>query len=450
MSRSADPTLTRRLTRDVRHRGVTDADRAGAERYVRDWLGSYVAGRAAPTGRILTAYGGETDDLEGRVFLASALSHVTETDDLHRASVTHPGCVVIPVALLLGRELGLGGHAVLRAVLTGYEVMIRIGEALGPAHYRIFHNTATAGVFGSAAAAAELLGLDEDGWVWALGNAGTQAAGLWQFNDEGAMSKPLHVGHAAGAGLRAALLADEGFTGPEAILEGDKGLFRALCPDAIPDRVVADAPGWKLPETSMKPYPCCRHVHPAIDAALEVRKTMEARVTSEVGEQSGVEERLDCSEVETVRVESYPAALNVTHRPRPTTPEEARFSIQYAVATTLLRSRPGLEAFESTAIGDPDVRALLERVRVEPSPTLDEAYPERWGAVVRVEEVGGTVHRAERASAKGDPECPLDDAELDAKAVGLMKWAGMDEGPVRSALQSVRGLVANASVGKLP
>ncbi|MEX2471731.1 MAG: MmgE/PrpD family protein, partial [Gemmatimonadota bacterium] len=336
--------LTRRLTRYVRARPVTDRDRVEAERFVRDWLGSYVAGGAAREGRILEAYGGDARDLEGRVFLAAARSHVTETDDLHRTSVTHPGCVVVPVSLLLGREIGATGHAVLAAVLAGYEAMIRVGEALGPAHYRIFHNTATAGPFGAAAAAASLLQLDEDAWVHALGSAGTQAAGLWQFNEEGAMSKPLHAGHAAAAGLRATLLAAEGLTGAEHILEGEKGLFRALCPDARPEAVCAEASGWKLTETSMKPYPCCRHVHPAIDAALEVREV------------------LGSATPERVSVKSYPAALDVTDRPDPRTPHEARFSLQYAVARALVRGAPGLSAFDAGALEDEDVRSILGRV----------------------------------------------------------------------------------------
>ena len=157
--------LTRRLARLVRARDVTSPDLVAAERYVRDWLGSYVAGTASPTGRRLRSYARGARDLEERVFLAAALSHVTETDDLHGASVTHPGCVVIPVALLLGRRRRVRGHALLGATLAGYEVMTRIGEALGPAHYRTFHNTATAGVFGAAATAAYLLGLDEDARV---------------------------------------------------------------------------------------------------------------------------------------------------------------------------------------------------------------------------------------------------------------------------------------------
>lgn len=427
-----EPSLTRRLTRYVRARPVTDRDRVEAERFVRDWLGSYVAGAATPEGRILEAYGGRAHDLEGRVFLAAARSHVTETDDLHRASVTHPGCVVVPVALLLGREIGAAGHAVLGAVLAGYEVMTRVGEALGPAHYRIFHNTATAGPFGAAAAAASLLQLDEDAWVHALGSAGTQAAGLWQFNAEGAMSKPLHAGHAAAAGLRATLLAAEGLTGAERILEGEKGLFRALCPDARPEAVCAEAPGWKLAETSMKPYPCCRHVHPAIDAALEVRAALGGTAPREVS------------------VESYPAALDVTDRPAPRTPHEARFSLQYAVARTLVRGAPGLDAFDARAIEDEDVRAMLGRVTIRVGEGLAEAYPERWGARVEARSRVGDTYHARVVSATGDPDRPLDDDALDAKVEGLFAWSGLDRRLGAELLEACRALARDGPGVVLP
>ncbi|MDH3272355.1 MAG: MmgE/PrpD family protein, partial [Gemmatimonadota bacterium] len=424
--------LTRRLVRLVRTRPASSDALVDAERYVRDWLGSFVAGAAEPTGHMLEAYADGARDLESRTFLASALSHVTETDDLHNASVTHPGCVVIPVALLLGRQRVSRGHAALRATLVGYEVMTRIGEALGPTHYRTFHNTATAGVFGSAAAAASLLELDEDAWVWALGNAGTLAAGLWQFNVEGAMSKPLHAGHASSTGLRAALLAAQGLTGAEMILEGEKGLFAALCADARPDAVLADGPTWKLPETSMKPYPCCRHVHSAIDAALEVRHALGGARPARV------------------RVESYPAAMECTDRLDPRSPQEARFSIQYAVASTLLRGPPGLETFTPAAIRDPDVQAVLAQTSVECSPALTSAYPQQWGARVHVEATDGTRRHSDRDAATGDPDRPLDDAALDAKVSALFSWAGLDDSLSTSLLRQCRLLTEDGPVFGLP
>ena len=424
--------LTRRLAALIRARRASPSDYTHAERFVRDWLGSYVAGAAAPVGVRMRAYGEATRALEGQVFLAGSLSHVTETDDLHPASITHPACVVVPTALLLGRRLGAGGHDVLHAVLAGYDAMTRVGEALGPAHYRVFHNTATAGVFGSAAAAAQLLGLDEDQWVWAFGNAGTQAAGLWQFNNEGAMSKPLHAGHAAAAGLRAALLAREGFTGAEEILEGSKGLFRGLCPDARPDAVLSDAPGWKLPETSMKPYPCCRHTHPAIDAALEVR------------------ERTGGALPASVRITTYPAALDVTNRPAPHGRHEAHFSMQYCVATALVRGRPGLDAFDDEAVEDRLVREVLEKTSVDTSAELAAAYPHRWGAGVQVELADGREVGTLRRSAKGDADAPLDDAELDAKVLGLFAWAGLDYRRGRAMLRRCRSLAEDGRVFALP
>ena len=409
--------LTRNLARLVGSLAVSDPDLIQAERHVRDWLGSLAAGRATEVGRMLGAYGAGREDLEGRVFLAAALSHVTETDDLHRTSVTHPGCVVIPTAWLLARQLGFRGRKFLRAVLVGYEVMTRVGEALGPGHYRLFHNTATAGVFGSSATAAFLLELDEDAWVWALGNAGTQASGLWEFNTDAAMSKHLHAGQAAVAGLRSALLAREGFTGTEAILEGEQGFFRALCPDPFPEAVLAAGNGWKLWETSLKPYPCCRHAHPAIDAALELAETLQGDTPRRV------------------RIGSYPAALSVTDRPHPANPYAAKFSLQFCVASALLKGRPSLESFEPGAIAEVTQSPFFGSTSVEAIPALATAYPARWGAHLEVETRTGAVHRVTRSTAVGDPDAPLPDMELDTKILELLEYGGI-ESPAREMILS--------------
>jgi 2-methylcitrate dehydratase PrpD len=401
--------LSRSLARLIRARPIIDQDREAALRFVRDWLGSAAAGAATDPGRRLRRYAGQTPSRERDAFLLGALSHITETDDLHRASITHPGCVVVPVAIVLGRASGKSPEAILDAVIAGYEAMLRVGEALGPAHYRIFHNTATAGPFGSAAAAAKLLDLDLDQWVWAFGSAGTQAAGLWQFNADATMSKPLHAGHAAQAGLRAALLAEAGFTGAEEILEGDRGFFRALCPDSQPGRVLAEAGGWKLPETSIKPYPSCRHTHPAIDAALRVR----ARLTD--------------GPINEIAIETYPAALDLTDNAAPRSTGAAKFSIQFCVASALARGRPGLAAFEGPALADPEVRDLVSRSTVRPAADLTASYPARWGARVTVG-AGGALLTETQTTAKGDPEDPLDDLELRAKGHDLLLFGGVDSG----------------------
>ena len=247
--------LTRQLVGLIREKRASEADLAAASLFVLDTLACAIGGRNAPPSRMLAAIApAEQGDTARRAFLLGGLSHILEMDDLHRDSVTHPGCVVIPAAWAVAEERNMGGRAFLKAVLDGYEACCRVGMAVGKAHYRVWHNTSTCGPFGSAMAVASLIGLGENESVWALGNAGTQSSGLWEFLATGAMSKHLHTARGAESGVLAAYLAREGFTGPERILEGEKGLFAGACPDPVPEAVAAD-PGrpWQLTRTSIKP-----------------------------------------------------------------------------------------------------------------------------------------------------------------------------------------------------
>ena len=185
----------------------------------------------------------ESGDSARRAFYLGGLCHILEMDDLHRDSVTHPGCVVIPAAWAIAEERDLGGRAFLKAVLAGYEACCRVGMAVGKAHYRVWHNTSTCGPFGSAMAGVDLLGLSEDEAVWALGNAGTQSSGLWQFLESGAMSKHLHTARAAESGVLAALLAQRRLHRPgRASSKARRASSPACAPTRFPQAVIA-APG---------------------------------------------------------------------------------------------------------------------------------------------------------------------------------------------------------------
>jgi len=294
-------TLTGQLIGLIRRKPITDADMQAAALFTLDACANAIGGRQTDAGRILLQWGADHPiQASSRSFVAGALTHILETDDLHRASVTHPGCVTVPVAMALGAKRQVSGVELLHSVLHGYEAMCRVGNAVGPTHYRVWHNTATCGPFGSAMVAASLLQLTDVQTQHALGNAGTQSSGLWEFLDTGAMSKHLHAGRAAESGLLAAELAALGFTGPPAILEGKKGFFAGACPDAIPARVLADpASEWQLVGTSIKPWPSCRHTHPAIDAALEVHARLAGRA------------------IRDVQALVYQAAIDVCDRPNP-------------------------------------------------------------------------------------------------------------------------------------
>lgn len=399
--------LTGELTNLIRAKPIADKDLQAAAAFVLDALACAFAARSSEQGRMLLDWHArERRDAGRRAFLFGALTHVLEIDDLHRESVTHPGCVVVPAAWSIAARDGIGGREFLAAVLQGYEAVCRIGNAVGPAHYRVWHNTATCGPHGAAFAVAALLKLDAEQTIWALGNAGTQSSGLWQFLEEGAMSKHLHAGRAAESGLIAAELAARGFTGPAGILEGEKGFFAAACPDAEPTRVLANAAApWQLALTSIKPWPSCRHTHPVVEAALELYG------------------RASRGTIESVRIETYQAALDVCDNPTPASEYEAKFSLQHCAAAALADGEVTLASFDAAARERLDVLKAVMSVAV--SAEHDAAYPDRWGARLYVETSDGGTRVAATRVCKGDPESPLNPEEMRAKAMMLFAHAGM-------------------------
>ncbi|HZD53976.1 MAG TPA: MmgE/PrpD family protein, partial [Woeseiaceae bacterium] len=278
-------TLTSGLARILR-RPVSQQTLARASLHVLDWIGCAVFGATTEPGRIIArstegsgpchAMSAGRREAAAAAFLNGSLGNVLEMDDIHRTSILHPGPVVVPAAMAAAEREGASATAFLEGVVRGYEAVIRVGRSVGPGHYRHWHNTSTCGPFGSAAAVASILALDEQQIVWALGNAGTQASGPWQCRLEGSMSKQLHTARAAQAGLVAADLAAGGFTGPTAILEGELGFYAAMCPDPSPDRVLEGSDDeWLIEQTSFKPWPACRHAHPTIDATLLIREQVD-------------------------------------------------------------------------------------------------------------------------------------------------------------------------------
>jgi 2-methylcitrate dehydratase PrpD len=424
------PTLTRQLTALINAKPVTTTDLEQAALFTLDAIANALAGRRSPAGKLLLAWQrtlGDNPDAGRRAFVLGALTHILEVDDLHRASVVHPGCVVVPAAWTVAEREGATGRDFLRAVLRGFEAAVRVGMAVGPAHYRIWHNTATCGPYGAAMAVGSLLGLDETATVHALGNAGTQSSGLWQFLATGAMTKHLHAGRAAEAGLLAADLARLGFTGPPAILEGAQGFFAAACPDADPQAVIRDPENpWQLLATSIKPWPSCRHTHPAIDAAQELRAQV-----------------LDWDGVRQIEVETYSAALDICDRPAPQTDYEAKFSLQHCVAAALAREEVDFAAFNAAA------RNKLADLRVRVSLRIAEpyasAYPHCWGSAVTIVNQNSARLHAQRTHAKGDPEAALSRAEMIGKAEGLLEY-----GSVREPQALIAAILALADDGPLP
>lgn len=422
-------------------RPVSAGDRARAALHVLDWVGCAAAGALTPPGVAIRGWartlgagpcrtiGGLSLDARDAALVNGAVGNVLEMDDFHRAAIVHPGPVVIPAALAQAQALGASSEAMLDAVVRGMEAMIRVGRSVGPAHYRHFHTTATCGVFGAAAAAGSLLALNASQGLDALGNAGTQAAGLWQCRLEDTMSKQLHNGRAAQSGLLAAQLAAHGLTGAHRIFEGPLGFWAGLCADARPHELIADPDGpWQIHDCSFKPWPACRHTHPLIDAALALR------------------DRIQVARIRSLRVSGYRDAIAFCDHVTPGTPVEAKFSLQHAAAVVLLRGRPTLDDFDMGAVRDPDVTALRARVSLSEDPALTARYPQHFGVALEVELDDGSRVIEHRADALGDTECPLSMEALLGKARMLMEASGYSESKI---IRMTRACLALAEGGPL-
>lgn len=367
-------------------RPVPEATRKAAALHLIDWLGCTMAGAATDTGRALShVAGGHPFALAGKRGDAAAalggLGSLLEMDDVHRGALLHPGPVVAAVVMAAP-----GGDA-LAALVSGYEAMIRLGRSVGPGHYARFHNTATCGGIGAAVAAARMDGLTREQTVSAIGHAVSLAGGLWQCRNEPVATKHLHVAEAARRGAAAARYAAAGLAGPRFILEGPQGFYAGLAPDGDIAKVTDPDDRWLLHEVSFKPWPACRHTHPAIDAALALRAQLGGRPPG------------------SVHVQTYADAILFCDKPAPADPDAARFSLQHAVAVALQDGAPALAAFETAAL--PAFASLRARTTVAADPDLTKAYPAHFGARVIVQTDDGPL-AAHVTDAWGDTENPMD------------------------------------------
>lgn len=379
---------------------VDEATRTRARLHLLDWLGCVAGARQGPVATMARI--AERDVLTR----AALIGNVLEMDDVHRTALLHPGPVVWPAALSAVRETGGSMADLLDSGVRGYEAMIAIGATFDAHHYGHYHNTSTAGGFGGAAAAASAFALDAQATGWALANAGSTAGGLWAMRHADTMTKQIHAARAALEGLWFARLARAGATGPLAVLEGPQGLYAASVPAPRP-LVLGD--GWRIAEVSFKPWAACRHVHPAIDCALELRSS---------GRLSGA-----------MHVKTYADAIAFCDNPHPTTEAQAKFSLQHGVAVIAAGRNAGPEDFTPTAIAD--LAALRAQVTVAEDAAITAFYPAHFGASLSCD--GGTVALADT---RGDPERPASDAQIIAKARSLLAWggAGNADGAVDAAL----------------
>jgi 2-methylcitrate dehydratase PrpD len=343
--------------------------------------------------------------------------------------------VVFPAALAVAQALGASGQQLLTAAVAGYEVGIRVGEFLGRSHYKVFHTTGTAGTLAGAAAVGNLLGLDAAQMRHAFGSAGTQSAGLWEFLRTAADSKQLHTAHAAAAGLMAAYLAKDGFTGAARIFEGPQGMAAGMSSDADPLRLI-DGLGtrWATAETSFKYHACCRHTHPAADALLQVMKA----------------NQLKAEDLASVVTHVHQGAIDVLGPVvHPTTVHQSKFSMGTVLALVARFEHAGLTEF-ARHFQDNATQQLRDRVTMVFDAEVDNAYPRRWIGKVTVTTCDGRLLQGRVDEPKGDPGNTLSRDEIAAKALRLAAFSGgATATEMQMAVQALWDVVQWSRVGTL-
>jgi len=336
-------------------------------------------------------------------------SHVFDFDDTHARAI-HPSAPVLPALLALAEWKKISGADLVHAFVLGVEAECRVGLSVFPEHYMAgWHITGTAGVFGAAAAAGKLLGLNEQQMCWALGIAATQSAGLREMF--GSMCKSLHPGRAAQNGLGAALLAANNFTSSEQGIEAKRGFGQVMSSRFDPSIITAEwGKRWELMSNMYKPFACGLVVHGTIDGCIRLR--------NEYGLTPDMIERVD--------LKVSPIVFELTAKENPQTGLEGKFSVYHAAAVALRSGRAGEAEFSDASVLDPATVALRKKVRIERDESIGRVQSHVFITLtdgrrleLRVEQALGTLER------------PMSDADLEAKfrgqAEGILGGKQCDE-----------------------
>jgi 2-methylcitrate dehydratase PrpD len=402
--------ITRTLARYVvesRYEDIPDAVRHEAARALLNWCGCAIGSSRHETientlaalsvfsGPPQAAVLGRSDRLD---ILHAALvngisSHVFDFDDTHVKAI-HPSAPVLPAVLALAEWRQISGADLVHAFVLGVETECRVGLSVFPEHYTIgWHITGTAGVFGAAAAAGKLLGLNEQQMTWALGIAATQSAGLREMF--GSMCKSLHPGNAARNGLMAALLASRNFTSSDRGIEAPRGFAHVLSTKFDPSVITTDlGKRFELSNNMYKPFACGLVVHGAIDGCIQLRN----------------EHGIKPEDIERIDLTVCPIVLELTAKPKPQTGLEGKFSVFHAAAIAIVYGAAGEAQFSDACVRDPSVIAVRDRVTIKPDAAL-----RRTQAHVHIVLKDGRTLTRQVEHALGTLQRPMSDADLEAK-----------------------------------
>ncbi len=375
----------------------------------------------------------------------ATLTHTRDYDDVHEQAVMHPGVVTIPPALAMAElKGGLSGKEFITAVALGVDMICRLGLGTRPGVSPIqtgWHFTTLYGYPTAALTAGRIIGLDEEKMVNAFGIAYHQCSGNGQCTVDGALTKRMGPGFSVRGGVTAALLAHKGVTGARNCLEGQEGLFKVYQYGEYDRNILTHDLGkfFESSNVSIKPYPCCRGVHPSIDAAIALK----------------TKNNIDPKEIKEITLSTGAANYKLLCTPfeakvRPRNPVDAQFSIPWGIATILAKGRVTMGDYTPEAIADPRVLDLTGKLKAEVDHSLDNPRgiePARITVVMN----NGDIFTEQVQFALGTPSRPMSFDDCVKKFEDIVSFTGgwMKEDNVKKAIDFVADLEKRPDVVEL-
>lgn len=398
---------------------------ARTKEIILDWLGNAVGGSNLESTEIVrkamipkdytgttTVMGGGYAPTDKAAFINAASSHGLEMDDSNIQACGHPAVVVVSPAVAVGEELDSCGMELIRAVIFGYDAMVRVGRAVNQdKHFeRGFHPTATVGIFGGTTAVSMLKKFGAEKLKNALGIAGGFSAGNLECYADGTLTKRLNPGHASMCAITASNLADVGYRGPRWIFEGKCGFLHAYSDDVTPENMLKnlDYSEYPIMYTAFKPYASCKYTHAPIDCVIKLMKN----------------NSIKADDIEKISVDVVSMAVRAVVEPReikynPPVVGAAQFSLPYSVAVAALYGQASVDQFQDHLLQDPQIKAMMNRVEMEQSGKLDKYLPYVFASTVSITTKDGKEFSDLTTYTKGDPENPMSPQELKDKFFSL-------------------------------
>lgn len=391
------------------------------------WANSVSSGTA-------TLLNGGTAEPGAAAMINGALIHALEYDDTHIASVVHGSAFAAPLALAVTELANGSGRDLILAYVIAWEVAIRLGLAApGAFQAKGFQVTSVGGAIGAGSAAAQVLGLDPQKSVSAIGIAGGQASGTLAFLADGATSKALNPGWAARTGIEAARMAKAGMTGPSSVLESTFGVMNVFADgaDGLKPQLATLGQDWLMPDAAFKLYPCCHYIHPFLEAVEKV-----------------VVQGISASEINSLTAFVPPPAAPLVcdpweRRQAPASGYDGKWGLAYCMALMLVDGRVTVGSFEGAPRDD--VITVAQKMTWEPM--KDHGFPKRFAARIEVETSNGVIS-ADVAQVRGAPDRPLKASDIHAK---FAENAGRkyDSNRVLALEKDILNIAAAADLGGL-